>query len=147
MRTSGLLLLFMLSLCGPTTAGEIHRCVGGDGEPLFSQVPCGSRTTHMVPGSRRSGPTAGSGLRSSERAWLEERTSRRSSSRQRAPATARDSGVQRQKAARQAYQCQRRRQALDAVKVELRRGYKPSKGERLRRRRRAHEDYLAAFCP
>lgn len=147
MRIPGLLLLFWLSHCGPAAAGEIYRCVGEDGEPLFSQVACGSRATPMTPGSSRTGSAAGSGLRSSERAWLEERASRRSSSRKRTPAASGAPELQHQKAARQAYQCQRRRQALDAVKAELRRGYRPAKGERLRHRRRAHEDYIAAFCP
>jgi hypothetical protein len=47
---------------------------------------------------------------------------------------------------RQAYRCRHKRRALEAVRAKLRHGYKPASGERLRRSRRAHEDYLSTFC-
>ena len=86
--------------------------------------------------------SSGAGLRDSERAWLATRERREA----KPPPGKRRANKASADPQRQAYRCRAKRRALDAVKAELRRGYKPAKGERLRRRRRAHEDYLSTFC-
>lgn len=48
--------------------------------------------------------------------------------------------------AAQAQKCLTIRQRLEDVSRELRAGYRPSRGERLRQRRRHYEDYLSRFC-
>ncbi len=42
--------------------------------------------------------------------------------------------------------CWKARQRLERIHWELRKGYKPVKGERLRQRRREQEAYLQEFC-
>lgn len=132
-----------------TWPADVYRCVGESGEPAFSQRPCGS-TTAAISQSRPQSAPASPGLRASEKAWLAERQAK-----QRAASRSRPSGRHKAKrgrsktardAAKQAYRCRQKRRALDAVKSKLRRGYKPGQGSKLRRRRRGHEDYLAAFC-
>lgn len=129
---------------------RVYRCVGESGEPAFSQRPCSAAAAPVVTLPQRASPT-GSGLRASEKAWLAQRRSGREAG-GRAASGSRDAarrgrGSDSQKASEQAYRCRQKRRALDAVKATLRRGYKPAQGEKLRRRRRSHEDYLAAFCP
>jgi len=127
-------------------AGEVYRCTGSAGEPLFSQRPCGPAGAQVV---EIDVPPAGPshGLRASEHVWLAGRERRlRSPSAGRTEIARKPMSGQASQAARRAYLCKRKRDALEAVRAELRRGYKPAKGERLRRRRRAHEDYLATFC-
>jgi hypothetical protein len=134
------------------TAGsvEVYRCMGESGEPAFRQRPCDTATSTIPTSPVRSAPPD-SGLRASERAWLNARQAKsraapgsrsgnRNSPKRAGPDAAR-------KASQQAYRCRQKRRALDAVKSKLRRGYKPAQGEKLRRRRRSHEDYLAAYCP
>jgi len=143
MRVSTVLIGLLL-LPPLVRAADIYRCTGDNGEPAFSQHPCGEAATLV----QRLAPPAtlpGEGLRDTERAWL--------AARRRPGATGRDNrptpkaGGNRDAETRRAYQCERRRLALDALQAELRRGYRPAKGERLRRRRKAHEAYLSAFCP
>lgn len=40
MRTWLILLLFLLPLCAMAQEGGIHRCIGSDGNPLFTDQPC-----------------------------------------------------------------------------------------------------------
>jgi len=42
--------------------------------------------------------------------------------------------------------CFKKRQQLQDINWQLRRGYKPSKGDSLRHRRRAYEEYLTRYC-
>jgi len=137
-----IVLIGLLLLPPQLRAADIYRCTGDSGEPAFSQRPCGEASTLV---RHRGSPAAfaGEGLRETERAWLAARS--RSAGRRALPAPS--APRQRDADNRRAYQCERRRLALDAVQAELRRGYRPAKGERLRRRRRAHEAYLSAFCP
>jgi Domain of unknown function (DUF4124) len=45
-----------------------------------------------------------------------------------------------------AERCFKTRQRLEAVSRQLRAGYRPAAGERLKARRRQYEDYLDRFC-
>ena len=144
MRRSGYRFIFLLSCSFPASA-EIYRCQGEDGEPSFRQRPCGADAVLVVPAlPAAAGPAEG--IRPSERAWLKQRErEQRQSARVKRPRRA--STAAREKAAHtQAYKCRSKRRALDEVRHRLRRGYKPARGEKLRRRRAAYEDYLATFC-
>lgn len=122
---------------------DIYQCEGADGEPSFSQSPCGS-VTRLVPGTADRPRRAAVGIRDSERAWLESRNrAERRPARGKAAKGPARTVAQKRKAA---YACRRKRQSLAAISAELRRGYKPARGEKLRRRRASHEDYLATFC-
>ena len=141
-----LLLLILLTLAGPPVSSAVYRCIGEQGEPLFSQRPCEHARGTRVTGLAKSpvGPTVG-GLRPSERAWLEQRQAQRrsiSQPKRQAPKSARSG----QQQARQAYRCKRKRRDLEALNAELRRGYKASRAPTLHRRRQAYQDYLDAFC-
>ena len=97
----------------------------------------------------RTGPAdvaPGRGLRPAEKAWLAEREraqGRNSAAKRR---VRQDQATIKRKAKRQAHRCRSKRRSLDEVRARLRRGYQPAQGEKLRRRRRAYEDYLATFC-
>lgn len=138
--------MYVLIVCGLCSGiarpAEIFRCVGASGEPSYRQQPCDAATAI----GSRSAPAVGpaQGLRASERAWLDERHARRRQ--QTRPSNRSAARPAARHADRQAYRCRNKRRALDAVKAKLRRGYKPSQGDKLRRRRRAHEDYLSTFC-
>lgn len=133
-------------LGGDASAAQIYRCDGSQGEPTFSQTPCGGTTesTRVAAPSRR---TPAAGLRAGERAWLRARQDSRGS-RPKARTAAGEGGVERQKAPKkQAYQCLRKRRALDTLNARLRAGYKAGRGAGLHQRRQSYEDYLTAFCP
>jgi hypothetical protein len=123
-------------------AGDIYRCTGSAGEPVFSGRPCadGHGTRVILPPG---GDPVGSGLRASESAWLAERAAARRGQRRPRPAAPRHAEAD---SDRQAYRCREKRRQLDSVKRRLRQGYKPSQGESLRLRRSRYADYLSTFC-
>ena len=126
---------------GVVPAAEIHRCIGASGEPSFSHRPGAAATILSMPTSVPEAQPA-QGLRASERAWLEGRE-RRAAPQKRPRSRSATAGAP---AKKQAYRCRNKYRALQDVKAKLRRGYRASQGDKLRRRRRAHEDYLATFC-
>ncbi len=134
--------LVCLSLLSPVRA-EIYRCVGDSGEPSFTHLPCAHGSTFKVPPAAAAGGAA-AGLRPAEQAWLAERERKRRPAKR--PQRRTDRATSRHKARIQAYRCRSKRRSLDEVRARLRRGYKPAQGEKLRRRRRAYEDYLATYC-
>ena len=145
MRLSKLCLSLSLLLSACTAGAEVYRCAGEFGEPFFSQRPCLGGSTVVI----RTGPAdvaPGRGLRPAEKAWLAEREraqGRNSAAKRR---VRQDQATIKRKAKRQAHRCRSKRRSLDEVRARLRRGYQPAQGEKLRRRRRAYEDYLATFC-
>ena len=134
--------LVCLALLSPVCA-EVYRCVGDSGEPSFTHLPCAAGSTSIVPPAAAAGG-AGSGLRPAEQAWLAERERKRRPARRPRPRA--DPATSRHKVRTQAYRCRSKRRLLDEVRARLRRGYRPAQGEKLRRRRRAYEDYLATYC-
>lgn len=119
---------------------EVFRCPGDAGEVLYTQHPCDAGTRIVAaPGV----PAVATGVRASETAWLKARQKGKSAGPAGRPVKA---AGKRAQLAKQQYQCQRKRASLAAVNADLRRGYKPAQGEKLRRRRAAYEDYLGAFC-
>ena len=146
MRVCRVLGAMALLLVGLSARAEIYRCDGAFGEPSYGHRPCREGLSQAVPlGLNRK--VEGAGLRASERAWLRERERQRAAREKKRPkrSVKTQSGT-REAEIQQAHRCRTKRRALDAVKRELRRGYKPAKGERLRERRRAYADYIAAFC-
>jgi hypothetical protein len=143
MRLYRYFILLIALMAGASSAADVYRCSGESGEVSFSQFPCAAASTIVIRESREPDSFAG-GLRASERAWLRAREQKRSAPRRQTRETAEKRAEARVK---QAYRCRRKRAELDAVGAKMRRGYKPAQGEKLRRRRRAYEDYLAAFCP
>jgi hypothetical protein len=142
-----MLRLQMLLLCAMATAGhgaEIFRCTGPDGEPLYTQIPCDAPTRIVRPLSEGPPAVGPTGIRASERAWLESRE--RAEDRQPAPDRGKASTSGSGEPSRDGYACRQKQRALDAVKSRLRRGYRPGQGERLRRQRAGYEDYIAVFC-
>ena len=138
-----MLLLAAAGICsGAVSAAEIHRCTGPSGEPAFSHRPCAAATTPSIPPPVRRPAQPARGLRASERAWLADRERRSTPNPRRTSAAVSAAGRE----DRQAYRCREKHRALEGVRAKLRRGYKPSQREKLRRRRRAYEDYLATFC-
>lgn len=133
--TLGLGLGLLLVLPGVLGAG-VFRCTDADGGVLFQQTPCAQgeeieldvRTTEWVesppgksPGRKKSSPRSQAG----EQAALSRAT---------------------QAERKQAQACWRAKQRIERIETELRHGYKPARGERLRRQRRQQSDYLRAFC-
>lgn len=136
-----MLLLAVVGGCsGAASAAEIYRCTGSSGEPAFSQRPCAAAT--IVTTTPSTSPPA-DGLRATERAWLAARERRHTPPRQRPPSRSAPTSGQLKK---QAYRCRDKRRALQGVNAKMRRGYRPGEGDKLRRRRRAYEDYLKTFC-
>ncbi len=139
--------IFLLAnLVGCSFATSIYRCTGSDGIPVFSQVACSPDATVVTP-SVESSPAVvpdSAGLRDSERAWLKQWEKQRRSR------ILRGAGVNRSKQYRQStgseQRCLGKRQQLARISARLRRGYKPSQGEKLRRRKGEYQDYLNAFC-
>ncbi len=136
MRTS---LAFFCLLCAISghASGAIHRCDTDQGT-VFQDRPCGGGTAVIAD---EGAYVSGAGVRASEQRWLRERAASRTRQAKRIPVskTSREDKAQ-------ARRCWQRRTRLDAVKARLRRGYKASQGEKLRRKRREHEDYLFRFC-
>lgn len=145
MRLSKYLVCLTL-LLGPAAGSAVYQCEGEHGEPSFSQRPCGDDSTVAAP-PRQTATGEGVGIRASEQAWLEQRARDRRRHRGNTPRPRTSPAAATRAAGRQAYRCRAKRRALDEVRARLRRGYKPAQGEKLRRRRRAYEDYLATFCP
>lgn len=130
-------MLALLAFCTVGSAGTIYRCTGDHGEVAYSQLACDSPSQSRIEPVQS---TTGSGLREGEKALLRQY-------RESTPARQADRRTARPRNRhRQAYSCRQKQRSLDAVKSTLRRGYKPAQGEKLRRRRRAYEDYLATFC-
>lgn len=136
MRTS---LAFFCLLCAISghASGAIHRCDTDQGT-VFQDRPCDGSTAVIADDGAY---VAGTGVRATERRWLRERAASKPRKRKSIPVsqTKRDDKAQ-------VRRCWQRRTRLEAVKLRLRRGYKASQGDKLRRQRREHEDYLFRFC-
>jgi len=145
MRVSGYSIWLPLLLLGFSARADIYRCTGDSGEPSFRQRPCADHSTVAVR-QTPSGEDSAPGLRPSERTWLDQRKRESSPGGAQKKNTRIRPAAAKRAARTQAYRCRSKRRSLDEVKAKLRRGYKPASGEKLRRRRRAYEDYLTAFC-
>lgn len=128
-------LLISTMASGPAVSG-VFRCPDGPDGVIFQQTPCAQgveveldvRTTKWVASPQ--GQSSDRGPRSAT-----------AGSRDQA-ALARVARAER----KQKQACWKARQRIERVEAELRRGYKPSRGERLRQQRREQSDYLREFC-
>jgi len=132
-----LLLICTLLLAGPAGA-RVYQCTDTSGAVTFQDLPCGQDSVAVL----KRTPAASSGLRASEQRWLREREKRAPRKVRAAP----QRGNARSSAKKQEQRCWKKQQQLDEVRAKLRRGYKPSQGERLRRKRRSLDDYLSRYC-
>lgn len=125
-----------LVVAGPVPAvAGVFRCPDGEGGVVFQQTPC-PQGVELELDVRATEWVASPGLQP-----LQQRKRTGSAARQRS-ALARAAREER----KQKQACWKARQRIERIEAELRHGYKPSKGERLRRQRREQSDYLRAFC-
>ncbi len=128
-------LVIMLGFCSAGLA-QIHQCTNSDGAVSFQDTPCAElEQTKLRVIRTESRP----GLRASEKAWLS-RLKRRSEPKKKSSRRPQKSTKRQEKS------CLKKKQQLDAVRARLRRGYKPSQGESLRRKRKNYEAYLFRYC-
>jgi hypothetical protein len=117
---------------------NVYRCTSPSGAVEFRQLPCadGSDEQELVIEDRKTGwkPTA-AGVGGT----------RKNSSKQSKRKRNAESKVGASRAGR-TEQCWKKQQLLEEVNSKLRRGYKAQQGIKLRRKRRAYEDYISRFC-
>jgi len=128
-------LVAMLGLCGPGLA-QIHQCTSSDGAVSFQDTPCSELEQSKLRVIRTDSQP---GLRAAEKAWLK-RLKRRPESKKPSPRRPQKSTKRQEKS------CLKKKQQLEAVRARLRRGYKASQGESLRRKRKNYEAYLFRYC-
>ncbi|WP_260293585.1 hypothetical protein [Sedimenticola hydrogenitrophicus] len=128
--------LFIGLLCPAALVAGVFRCPDGSGGVIFQQIAC------------TQGEAVELDVRTTE--WAA-RPAEQPAPRKKRPAKS-GSGDQAalsraaREARRQEQACWRAKQRVEQIEAELRHGYKPSRGERLRRQRRRQTDYLRAFC-
>ncbi|HIE56112.1 MAG TPA: DUF4124 domain-containing protein [Chromatiaceae bacterium] len=135
------ILVFLLFLAGTGGAVEVYRCVTADGSISFQQSACSHQGERIETGEAQA---AWVGLRKKERQLYEQyrRRDRKRIDAQR-KAERRNARLLTQAAPAT---CYNKRHSLNRVEAKLRSGYKPSKGESLRRKRDYLEGYLRRFC-
>ena len=113
------------------TDSTIYRCKTNDGSIEFRSSHCDSGISEEI--KIQTKPTG----------WIKPESSTSVKSKNK-PKPKKAKAVVKAKAADRT--CWRAKQKLEQIQWELRKGYKPEKGERLRQRRREQEAYLREFC-
>jgi len=135
-------IVLVLLLCpAVVSSAEVYRCIDPDGGISFQQAACKREGERIETGEAQA---AWVSLRREERKLYEayrmrdrERIeSRRKAERKRVAGRAKEDSTA----------CYNKQHSLDNVQARLRAGYKPSEGDRLRRRRDYLEGYLRKFC-
>ncbi len=141
---AAILLLFAIVFANAGTQADerIFRCVQADGSFSFQRTQCPRQGESIVVGSVQGGWVS---LRSGEKALLKTYRARDAKLKRRARKAARKSKSKSKSVETPA--CWSKRKRLAAIKAKLRRGYKASQSEGLRRQRRDYTEYLAKFCP
>ena len=131
-------LYFLFSIFAFLLAGLAHgdswvyRCDGDDGAVTFGDQPCGGKSEAKF--LQQAAPEVGSVVVDPsvipQRAKSKPRAARSKAS---APKVS-DS------------RCHAKETRLERINAELRHGYRPQRGERLKRERREVEDFLDDFC-
>lgn len=130
---------FLFSVNSSTVADEqMFRCVEANGSLSFQKTRCAGQGESIEVGSVQGGWTS---LRSGEKALLKAYRDRDAKRKQRSRKVAKKTKPA------ETTTCWNKRKRLEAVSAKLRRGYKPSQGEGLRRQRENYEEYLEKFCP
>jgi len=118
-------------------AEQVFRCVQADGKSSFQQTRCAGDGESFVVDTVQGGWTS---LRPGEKSLLKSYRERDARLRQRTRKPASKAKPAETTA------CWSKRKRLDAIQARLRRGYKPSQGEGLRRKRDQYTEYLGKFC-
>ncbi|TVO72394.1 DUF4124 domain-containing protein [Sedimenticola selenatireducens] len=131
-----LITLSLLTLFPLAGTSAVYRCPDAEGAVLFQQLPCseGSEIKLDIGATEWVNAPASSSPRSKKS----------KSKKKRDTATTQRKLAQAHKKQEQA--CWKARQRIEKIEWDLRKGYKPSRGERLRQQRRQQEDYLRQFC-
>lgn len=130
---TGALLAAAVAAPAPAAAqSSVYRCTAADGSIEFRQHPCarGDHSETLQIQDNRTGwqpPQPGSAPKPKGQKARKGATS----------TSPRKQHVER---------CWKKRQQIARINNELRAGYKPARGERLKRRRRELEAYLNEFC-
>lgn len=132
----GVWVTFLISsmTSGPVVSG-VFRCPDGSDGVIFQQIPCAQ------------GVEVELDIRTTE--WVASPQGRSGQGRGSAKAGSRDQAALGRAARaerKQKQACWKAGQRIERIEAELRRGYKPSRGERLRQQRREQSDYLREFC-
>lgn len=140
-RRIALSFLTLSVACYVVAAESIYRCEQPDGTVSFQANECkGAGQAISVEPIGHSGWTA---LRTGEKQLLDGYRERDRARIQRRKEIA---AARSKKDKVETPACWRKRKNLEKVKVKLRRGYKASEGESLRRKRDNYEEYLEKFC-
>ncbi len=131
-------LALLVCAAAANAQASVYRCTAVDGSIEFRQRPCaeGAHSQALEIEDRRSG-------------WVPPQPESQPPSKSAADRPARKapkraaSGTRTNPASER---CWKTRQQIERINNELRAGYKPARGERLKRRRREHEDYVNTFC-
>ncbi len=130
--------LLWATLIGASTCESgtlVYRCADPDGTIAFGDTPCSAGTEQIIDLS--SAPAPGTRL---VNPGIYDRPGEKPSSRQRPSRTSsRSSDPDRA-------WCENRRRRLERLQDELRAGYSPSRGEKLRRKRRQLENEIRDRC-
>lgn len=118
-------------------AEQVYRCVQADGRSSFQQTRCAQEGESIEVDTVQSGWTS---LRAGEKTLLQTYRERDTRFKQRTRKTTANPTPA------ETTVCWNKRKRLDAVQAKLRRGYKPSQGEGLRRKRSNYTEYLRKFC-
>ena len=138
-RQTALAAMFVLFTCHSVLAADrVYRCLQADGSSSFQQTRCVGEGESIEVDSVQSGWTS---LREGEKSLLQTYRERDAKLKQRARKIAKKPEPAESAA------CWNKRKRLDAIQARLRRGYKPSQGEGLRRKRDNYTEYLEKFCP
>ena len=125
-------------------AEQVFRCVEADGGISFQRTQCAAQGESIVVDTVQGGWTS---LRAGEKSLLKSYRERDARLRQRSRKAARKNKSARKAKSGETTACWNKRKHLDAIQARLRRGYKPSQGEGLRRKRDKYAEYLEKFCP
>ncbi len=123
----------ILAATTPTPGqSTVYRCTAPDGSVEFREHPCRAQDTERalaIPDSRTG--------------WVppqpEPPVKQRPAAKSKRRSTTNDGD-------RYADRCWKKRQQIESINNELRAGYAPARGERLKRRRREYEAYLNRYC-
>jgi hypothetical protein len=115
---------------------DVYRCEMDDGHISYQQIPCNAQSEPLELREQHNGET---GLRAGEKALLKRYADKDSKRRRKADDRPK-------KKARPDRACWQKREQLEALRAQLRRGYRVGKGGELRRKQDRYEDYLRQFC-
>jgi hypothetical protein len=132
-----IVITFIAIYCPVSTLhADVYRCVNDNGHISYQQIRCHQNSSPLT---IRHGRTGWTGLRSGERALLDNYQKRDSKKKPEPPGNSATAN-------KKSSTCKIRKARLDAVRGKLRRGYNVRESEKLHQQRSDHADYLRQFC-